>query len=1143
MGCSGPGELITNKLESSENKGTVFLSINDNTRTLAPTLSMEVGEYKAVFTKAGLQNPQTIANSGNASIALEEGAWTVQVDAYNNEVPAIKIGSGSSSFNIQAGESTSVSLSVVPIVGQGVLNIGTVWTGLNLATPSITASLTPKGATNPVNLTFTLSGESASATLGSLANGYYTLALNLYDGTTLVKGVVEVVRIIAGATTEGNFAFSTSGSTGNVDVTISVNLQIPMVITISGVSSGVKLGNVITATAAADTSGVTWSWYLNGVKQDSITSTITLTTGTGGLGVGTYRLDAIAAKGDILSSNFQIFTVSADILDPTVSATPGTGEFTTEEVEVTLGAENPASGEYKIDSGSWVQYTSGMKINLGKTLSDSQSVVLALRNGAANGTYTYTKKIVVVTGTPIGYKATAAPTIWLWENPGRAIMALEGKVWPGPNMVPADVDGYFVYTIPESYKPLAALAFKFNSGAQLDLSAADVAAGKTWYNGTAWITKPAPVPGVPKIVISPAGGYFDPTQIVTVTITDDPIAGATTAASYTLNTGTPVTITGGTATFTLSATTALAVTATNSAGTANATAAFTKGVEVAKSFSWDNASVYFVITDRFNNGNPDNDGSYGRVKVDATGKNIGTFHGGDIAGLKAKVDSDYFSDLGVNAIWMTAPYEQMHGFVGGGSTGDFAHYAYHGYYTLDYSNIDSSMGTKAEFKAFVDAAHAKGIRVVLDIVMNHSGYLSLKDMDDFNMGGKKAGFTSAWTPSGGQTWNSYHDLFIDYTASGATGWGNWWGGSWVRAGLPGYPGDAVSSGADEVKGNLANLPDFRTESDTPVGLPTFLKNKATYAGAFSNYTVNTTKSQKVREWIAEWLAQWVREYGIDGFRIDTAKHVERTSWAFLKTQSDAALKAWRLANPTAPGATWTEDFWTTAEVFDHGMASYDGDYHGNGMFDSIINFGFAGVAGSDFGTMVSTYQSYASSINATKTDKWNYLSFIDNHDKGNVFYNGDAARQIKAGTALLLAPGGIQIYYGDEYGRANGENGSDKDQGSRSAFVWTDLSGRGAATAAHWQKLGQFRNKHVAVGGGDHANIAATNGSAFSRIWGTDKVAAVIGASGTVDVTVSSLFADGTLVKNAYDGTTATVAGGKVSFSAGTNGVILIEKN
>lgn len=126
------------------------------------------------------------------------------------------------------------------------------------------------------------------------------------------------------------------------------------------------------------------------------------------------------------------------------------------------------------------------------------------------------------------------------------------------------------------------------------------------------------------------------------------------------------------------------------------------------------------------------------------GQNIGTFHGGDIKGLTKKLNEGYFTDLGTNAIWITAPWEQMHGWVGGGTGGDFAHYGYHGYYGLDFTSMDKNMGTIEEMREFVDLAHSKGIRVVLDIVFNHVAYRTLQDMVELNYG-DTGGLSSTWT--------------------------------------------------------------------------------------------------------------------------------------------------------------------------------------------------------------------------------------------------------------------------------------------------------------------------------------------------------------------------------------------------------------
>ena len=123
-------------------------------------------------------------------------------------------------------------------------------------------------------------------------------------------------------------------------------------------------------------------------------------------------------------------------------------------------------------------------------------------------------------------------------------------------------------------------------------------------------------------------------------------------------------------------------------------------------FDWHNATVYFVLTDRFVNGNPANDNSYGRHKDGM--QEIGTFHGGDLQGLTSKLD--YLQQMGVNALWISSPLEQIHGWVGGGTKGDFPHYAYHGYYTQDWSKLDANMGTEADLRRLVDEAHKRGIR-------------------------------------------------------------------------------------------------------------------------------------------------------------------------------------------------------------------------------------------------------------------------------------------------------------------------------------------------------------------------------------------------------------------------------------------------
>lgn len=288
---------------------------------------------------------------------------------------------------------------------------------------------------------------------------------------------------------------------------------------------------------------------------------------------------------------------------------------------------------------------------------------------------------------------------------------------------------------------------------------------------------------------------------------------------------------------------------------------------------WNNAIVYFVLTDRFFDGNPANNNSYGRPSVDATGSRIGTFHGGDIAGLTKKINEGYFTNLGVNAIWFSVPFEQSHGYVGGGGEGDFAYYAYHGYWTLDYTMIDRNMGTVDEMRAFVTAAHQKNIRVIMDVVMNHPGYNNIKDMKEYGYGCWKDGKAPAdnWKPdeNASENWHSYHDKFIDYT-DGEDEWEKWWGSGWIRAGIAGYD----PSGSDDLTRTLDFLPDFKTEETKDQGLAPILKTKwaKETGGDFSKYIVPTEKGLRKdlkiapADYIVKWLAAWVEEFGIDGFR-------------------------------------------------------------------------------------------------------------------------------------------------------------------------------------------------------------------------------------------------------------------------------------
>lgn len=483
-------------------------------------------------------------------------------------------------------------------------------------------------------------------------------------------------------------------------------------------------------------------------------------------------------------------------------------------------------------------------------------------------------------------------------------------------------------------------------------------------------------------------------------------------------------------------------------------------------FTYKNANIYFVMVDRFSNGDTSNDQSYGRQK---DGKQeVGTFHGGDLKGVIEKLD--YIKSLGTDAIWLSPIVEQVHGFVGGGESGSFPFYSYHGYWTRDFTKIDQNFGNEQDLKTLVEEAHKRGIKILLDAVVNHAGYGTLADMQFDNLEvvdrSKMPEQWAKWTPEQGQNWHSFNNA-IDYQSKQ---WQNWWGPDWVRAGLPGY----TQPGSSDTTMNLAGLPDFITESTKPVTPPKWLlDNPDTRVVAKPDYTV--------ADYLVEWQSDWVKRFGIDGFRVDTVKHVEGDVWLKLKQAASENLEQWRSENGRSG-----QPFWMMGEVWGH--SAYRSPYADQG-FDALINFDMQkklDKGAACFSQMQEVYQNYADSIQSTPG--YAPVSYMSSHDT-ELFFNRfkSFAMQRNAANALLLSPGAIQVYYGDEVGRELGPYADDFHQGTRSDMVWK-LDDERKALLSHWQTVGQFRHNHPAIGAGKHQPIDNDNAYVFSRSLDDDKV-------------------------------------------------------
>ena len=796
------------------------------------------------------------------------------------------------------------------------------------------------------------------------------------------------------------------------------------------------------------------------------------------------------------------------------------------------------------------------------TLKEAKDVVVAAGK---------TTKINLEYGTGVDFsdrtiifvKASSAPDIWAWEDGGAPLSAGQGGVWnqssAATKMVAvtseymADPSGW--YMIDYTYKAdgttkLATgktIKFKLNFGGN-ELTGS---AGTFWYDSTASTTNPSPVlagltvtvenpalPVAPTATISPLSGEITVNDSITVTLTNgnDTISAASVTVSgevsktysYSDFTNDVLTIKvgeGGLGITEADKSISVSASVTNSVSTVSAEPkSYTTTVKtvVKDTFTWDNANVYFVIQDRFFDGDSSNNNSYGRMSKDELNSTIGTFHGGDIKGLTEKLD--YLNGLGINAIWITAAYEQAHGWCGGGSSGDFAHYGYHGYYPLDYTMIDKNMGTVKEFRDFVTECHKRGIRVVMDVVMNHTGYLTLQDCQDYSIDIFKGSYTGGKSTdmgfkigSDGNTYHAHHDK-IDYSGHN-DGWAKWWGGSWVRAGVPGYG----AGGNDDLTQNLNNLPDVKTENQTAQKVAPILQTKwAKETNGYDDWIIPAAKDLRSDSatnapavWIEKWLAAWVEEFGIDGFRCDTAKHVDMYRWGELKALCKTALAKWRASNRADEYAKdWDEEFWMTGECFGWKYGN-GGNWFSTGGFDTMIDFSVADKDG--MGTYTKDLPSWSS-----RTGNHQGLLYISSHDTGLL----RSSDQKTLGTQFVLMPGPIQIYYGDETCRQFGDTGSDPNQGTRSDFNWEAANGD---CAKHWGKLGTFRKFNPAVGAGSI--------SGDTRTYGDNKI--VISTSST-NVTVP--YPNGTTVYNWYDGKSATVQNGSATFntsSASTSAPVL----
>jgi glycosidase len=463
-------------------------------------------------------------------------------------------------------------------------------------------------------------------------------------------------------------------------------------------------------------------------------------------------------------------------------------------------------------------------------------------------------------------------------------------------------------------------------------------------------------------------------------------------------------------------------------------------VSVTPQESWRDAVLYFVITDRFADGDPANN-----QNVDRQAK--GTFHGGDLKGLTAHLDE--IADLGVTAIWITPVVKNIDGAVTGAG---FPDWGYHGYWADDFERLDPRFGTEAELKTLVDEAHARGLKVLLDVVYNHAGYDSNLTKDPRTR-------------------------------------------SWFRTEALG------TCGQDDLTTCVSGLPDFKTE------LP------------------------EVDDYLLKAQIGWAKKSGVDGFRLDTVKHVQHDFWKEHRRRTRAEVRPdFFLIGEVWGGDAQVLDPWFVDDEMD---AGFDFSFQGNAL---------GWVQGRGRTVAFDRYLKSREKVRAG-----HLLSpYLSSHDVPGALFQLQGDKELfRLAAALELTAGGIpMVYYGEEVGRPGGDwpdNRGDMPWGDRRIMPGAGKP-RDEALRADYKKLIAIRRAHPAFSRGVHTGLA-TDGDLLVFLQrdeaSHDAVVVAINRGSAPATAAFDLPAEwGTSpVRDAWSGEAVSPSGGRVEASVPPKGI------
>lgn len=445
--------------------------------------------------------------------------------------------------------------------------------------------------------------------------------------------------------------------------------------------------------------------------------------------------------------------------------------------------------------------------------------------------------------------------------------------------------------------------------------------------------------------------------------------------------------------------------------------------------------IYFLLPDRFANGDPANDhGGYAPQRLvsgfDPTDTDF--YHGGDLAGVIQRLD--YIQGLGATAVWLAPIFKnkpvQTHG--------DYTGAAHHGYWITDFTTVDPHFGDEATMRALVDAAHARGMKVYLDIVANHTADViryrecpqndcAYRSRADYPYT-RKGGVDGAPINEGfdGRDFSRLTRTDYAYSPYVPAGEENAKVPAWLNDPIRYHNrGESTFSGESSLDGDFAGLDDLLTEDPVVV------------------------------QGMIDIFGGWIDRYGIDGYRIDTARHVNPEFWQAFIPAMKARAAAKGIPNFHIFGEVYDPDPAVTAR-----FTRVDG-------YPAVLDFPFqkqaTDVAAGKVGTDALAKLFDADTIYADGAETAAILpTFLGNHDMGRIGFfvkqanpeadDAELLARIKLAHALMMFSRGVPtLYYGDEQGfaGAGGYGNSRQDMWPSRTPVYADETPVGGRQPAY----------------------------------------------------------------------------------------------